>query len=91
MASYYTDKLVAKLKALGQVLPDDVEIRRLQPGPGARAMGSWSWCFRSHSRPLVNCVGSRWTVQALARADSLDIVLVDQNYHLYPVNDGMQT
>jgi hypothetical protein len=64
------ERLVARMRAAGAVIPDDYEFHRMHAGRLMRENGSWSWFMSWPGHPSWE-LGSQWPVTALLAAPVL--------------------
>ena len=66
---FYSKKLIGRLKdEYGFEFPNDIQIRRCNPGWSTISAGGFRWTFQSIEDILFNSVGSQHTVKECAMA-----------------------
>lgn len=83
-----SEKLIARIRALGVQLPDDVQVRRVYPSAASRNAGAWSWSLCSDQHPYDLKIGSQYAVARLVRAGvAIEISAPDRtgDRHIDPV------
>jgi len=69
---FYGKRLVSRLRQqMDCDVPDDLRIRRCNPGWSTLSAGGFKWTFESYSHPEWNNVGSQYTVCECAMAEEL--------------------
>lgn len=71
---FYGKKLIRRLQnEYGIGFPDDIEIRRCNPGWSTLSAGGFKWTFQSTENVGFNSFGSQHTIRECAMAETITI------------------
>jgi hypothetical protein len=86
-----SERLLARLRAMGVDLPEDATICRTYAGRHQRAAGAWTWYAWSATRGNLGGIGSHSTVNELVRAPVISATRaygIGEDLHVDPCEPG---